>query len=52
LNGRLIDVLAEKHMIPDTHEITWNASNYSSGVYIISLQGEGQSKSVKTLYLK
>ena len=36
-NGQLIDVISEGYINPGYKQSTWDASNYSSGIYIIRL---------------
>ena len=36
-NGQLVDVISEGYITPGYKQSTWDASNYSSGIYIIRL---------------
>jgi len=36
-NGQLIDVISEGYINPGYKQSTWDASNYSSGIYIVRL---------------
>jgi len=31
--GRTLEILVDEKMLPGTHKMEWNASNYSAGVY-------------------
>jgi flagellar hook assembly protein FlgD len=50
--GRLVKTLAEGEMNPGEHEITWDASDLSSGVYFIVLKSAQYSQNQKAILLK
>ncbi len=50
--GRIVDVLLENDLAPGKYEISWNAANYSSGIYYYSLVTETFSQTKKMVLLK
>jgi len=48
LTGRLVETLVDGKMEPGNHEIQWNASNYSSGIYFAELVS-GENRLVQKL---
>lgn len=38
--GRELEVLFNGVQTPGTHEVTWNAANYSSGIYFYKMEGD------------
>jgi photosystem II stability/assembly factor-like uncharacterized protein len=52
ITGKLIETLIDKDMTASTYEITWNANNYSSGVYFYRLDTEGFSDVKKMILVK
>ena len=52
ISGQLLDVIHEGPMVIGTHELTWNANNYSSGLYIIQTSLNNKTKHEKTILLK
>ena len=52
LNGELITNLYSGEKEEGTHQITWNAQNYSSGVYFIQLKTGNFNQTIKTTLLK
>jgi hypothetical protein len=50
--GRTVDLIASGRMEAGEHEITWNASGLSSGVYFYILRAEGETVSRKAVLLK
>ncbi len=52
VNGRLVENLFRGVQSEGVHNLSWNASGYSSGTYFGKLTVEGISKSVKLVYLK
>lgn len=52
LLGRETAVLTQGRFNPGEHKIIWNAGNLASGVYIINLQGEEASVSMKAVLIK
>jgi len=52
INGRLVHTLIDGFVNMGIHEIQWNASKQPNGIYFISLQVQGHTKTVKSIYLK
>ena len=52
INGRLIETLVNGIINPGNHEIQWNASNYSSGIYIIQVCSGAYYNTQKIISLK
>ena len=52
ISGQLLDVIHEGPMVIGMHELTWNANNYSSGLYIIQTSLNNKTKHEKTILLK
>jgi hypothetical protein len=52
LLGREVAVLANEVKQPGTYRVTWNATNFSSGVYFCRLQAGNVVESRKMLLLK
>ena len=52
ITGQLIETLVDGTIEPGHHEIQWNASIHSSGIYFISLTKNGLSKTVKSIFVK
>ncbi|MBT3179303.1 MAG: T9SS type A sorting domain-containing protein [Candidatus Marinimicrobia bacterium] len=52
INGRIVETLVNEKKEKGIHKIQWNASDYSSGVYFISLKIHENVKTVKTILLK
>lgn len=52
LEGRLVEALARKIFQPGNHKISWHASQYASGLYIISIESELGIQSQKIILLK
>ena len=53
INGRLIDTIVGNQLYsPGYHTIQWNASGFSSGLYIIKADYNGQMITQKVLLLK
>lgn len=50
--GRDIATLVNEQVKPGSYEVEWDASNYSSGVYIYKLQTEAFSESKKMVLVK
>jgi hypothetical protein len=50
--GQEIAVLVNSHKPPGTYDIEWDASNYSSGIYLCSLSYGTFVKTVKLILLK
>ena len=52
LTGRQVASLVNKAMIPGTHQIPWNPSQVSSGVYLVKLIVGNTSMNQKITYVK
>ena len=52
ITGHLVKTLAEGEINPGQHEITWDASGLSSGVYFITLKSAQYSQTQKAILLK
>jgi photosystem II stability/assembly factor-like uncharacterized protein len=51
-SGRVVSELINQNMNPGTFEVTWNASNYSSGVYFYKIESEGFTETKKMILIK
>ena len=47
LNGRVVEQLVSSYHSPGIYNILWDASNFSSGIYILSMQSNGFINSQK-----
>ena len=52
LNGKLVDTLHDDFLSNGNHAFKWNAQNYSSGIYIVSITSENSYISSKISLLK
>ena len=52
IRGQKLTTLYNGKNIPGVHSVNWNGSNYSSGVYFISLKVNGAIITQKVLLLK
>jgi hypothetical protein len=52
ITGRLVETLVNENLEPGYHEITWNATNVSSGVYIYKLTTDAGQLTRKMILLK
>ncbi|RMZ48734.1 T9SS C-terminal target domain-containing protein [Candidatus Marinimicrobia bacterium PRS2] len=52
IRGQKLTTLYNGTNIPGEHSVVWNASNYASGVYFISLKTHGITTTQKVLLLK
>lgn len=52
ISGRLIDILVDQYHTVGNYSIEWNASKYSSGIYICRLETNNLSISKKMLLIK
>jgi hypothetical protein len=50
LNGRMVDQLVHSYQSVGRHTVQWNASHYSSGIYLISLMS-GKRQALKKVAL-
>ncbi|MFH1195926.1 MAG: T9SS type A sorting domain-containing protein [bacterium] len=51
-NGQQIETLLEKELRKGSHQLIWDASKYSSGVYFISVEFGNLKKTQKAILLK
>ncbi len=52
INGQLIETLVDGNVEVGSHEVNWNATNHSSGIYFVQLQTEYTSLMQKVMLLK
>ena len=52
INGRLINLLINEYQIAGYHSIKWEASNYSSSIYLLNLSAGGFTKTHKLVLIK
>ncbi|MCP4633912.1 MAG: T9SS type A sorting domain-containing protein [candidate division Zixibacteria bacterium] len=52
LIGQVIEEISEQYYFAGRHEITWDASKYSSGVYFLKFEAGNQSDARKVTLLK
>ncbi len=52
LTGRLVDTLVEGKIQSGNHTIHWNASKFSSGVYLVRMESKDFQKTHKLILLK
>ena len=52
ITGRVVETLVNKRLISGVHEIIWNASNQSSGVYFVRLSNNTFRQTQKLILLK
>ena len=52
LNGRMVETLVEGVKEPGIHEIQWNASHNTSGIYFARLESGSKIQSQKLILLK
>jgi flagellar hook assembly protein FlgD len=50
--GQIVHVLSEGQMAAGTHSFTWDASDYPSGIYIISSLIDNNAEVQKIMLLK
>jgi photosystem II stability/assembly factor-like uncharacterized protein len=50
--GRLVSTLADGKFSPGVHSVSWDASNYPSGIYFYRLESGNYSESKKMLLIK
>jgi hypothetical protein len=50
--GRALETLADQTMMPGKYSVTWNASNYPSGVYFYKLQAGDFVQTKKMMLVK
>ena len=52
LNGRIVDVLYNDQLNYGEHNFVWNASNFSSGIYLLNINAGDKSITTKISLLK
>ena len=52
MNGRIVDTLIDSNVVPGVYDITWNASNYASGVYFAKLSSGAFEQTQKLILIK
>ena len=52
MNGRIVDTLIDSNVVPGIYDITWNASNYASGVYFAKLSSGAFEQTQKLILIK
>ena len=52
ITGQLVETLIDGIMNAGSHQVAWNASPYSSGVYLVVLESEGRKDSRKVVFMK
>jgi hypothetical protein len=52
ITGRMVETLVNKKLEPGQHEIQWNASQHSSGVYFLRMNAVSFTKTQKMILLK
>jgi hypothetical protein len=52
ITGRMVETLVNEKLEPGQHEIQWNASQHSSGVYLVQMETALFTKTQKMILLK
>ena len=52
IRGRSVETLFEGYTSPGRHNIKWNATQFSSGIYFVKLSYDNQSRTQKVILLK
>ena len=52
IKGRSVETLIEGYTSPGRHNIKWNATQFSSGIYFVKLSYDNQSRTQKVILLK
>ena len=52
ISGKHVETIVNNKMQAGAHEVTWNASAYSSGVYIYKIESESYSETKKMILIK
>jgi hypothetical protein len=50
--GREVSTLVNENLNPGTYQVSFNVSNFSSGIYFYQLQGEGYLNTMKMIMIK
>ena len=51
-NGQLVETLRDSYFTAGSHTLTWNAAQYSSGVYHVLVSSRGQTDMRKVTFMK
>ena len=52
INGRLVENIVDSYQYAGTYNISWNASNFSSGIYFVSLSTNSNLLTQKIMLVK
>ena len=52
INGRVVDNLLNSYQIAGSHSFNWNATNYSTGIYIIQVKNKDSFLTQKIMLIK
>jgi len=52
VNGQLIETLVNRNKVSGNYDVTWDASNYTSGIYFVKLVANGKTISEKITLIK
>lgn len=52
ISGQLVLTLFAGTMNAGSHQVIWNATRHSSGVYLVVLESEGRKDSRKVVFMK
>jgi hypothetical protein len=52
INGRVVETLVNGNLVTGEHEIIWNASGFSSGIYFVRLQSNSFVETQKIVLVK
>ena len=52
ISGQVVETLVDSYMTAGTYSISWNANNYSSGIYFLGMNANGEFHSQKLMLVK
>tara|TARA_B100001123_G_C15154977_1_gene965085 strand:- start:230 stop:1222 length:993 start_codon:yes stop_codon:yes gene_type:complete len=52
ISGQLVDVLVDEYKYAGQYDVSWNAQNYSSGIYFVSMKSDGNHFTQKLMLVK
>jgi len=52
IKGQMVDLLTNRHFDTGTHQITWNADKFASGVYFLRLSSDSENRFQKLILMK
>jgi len=52
INGRIVEIISSSYNISGNYQFNWNASSYSSGIYLVRLQTDSYANSKKIVLSK